>query len=462
MMIVTLAACGSSNNTPATTQGTTAATTAAATTTEAAKPVELEVVASQPEYASQEQEIWKMYTEANPHVTIKMTTVNEDTAAAFNTRIAAGDCPDIQSYVGVSKDSYQTYQNLATINYPYWDLIQFDAKNLYSESNGTEAGYVPVMHPYSGVTFSFVYYEDLMDKTGLKPRDTIRTMADLDKFLADLKAASKANNIKYPLEMGWHSWCVFSQEIDELAVAMGANQTLLKDLWINQKISWTDIANNPYVPAFQKLKEWYEKGYLPQKWWTRNWESDFEAGFIAKNSILAFHGPWIWSKVETADPSAKLAGFPLPANKDGIIQNGNVDPNKGSVLFTANAKGEKQAEAVKAFIWWESPETVKMRAEAFGEVPLMDLSSVGLPDLASSQYNSVIKPIQEGFFGKVNFDSGLWATTLVGKYFIKGQQQVLASDDMAVNYGNYFEGKITIEQLMKICEDRYKVSYKFN
>ncbi len=464
MAVSILAGCSKSadNTTVQTTDQTTDQTTVESTDSAAteAKPVTLEVVASQPEYLAQEQEIWNLYMEQNPNVTIELTSVNEDTSAAFNTQVASGDAPDIQCYVGVLKDSYQTYQNLADIDYPYWDLIQYDAKNVYSESNGTEEGYVPALYPFSGVTFSFIYHKDEMDKAGLSPRDSVRTMADLDAFLADLKTyVDSQDEIKYTLDMGWHSWCIFVQEIDELAVAMGTNQEVLKDLWINKKIQWTDVENNPYVPAFKKLKEWYDLGYLPEKWWTRNWESDFEAGFTAKSSILAFHGPWLWTKVETADPNVTLSGFPMPANADGIIQNGAVEPGKGSVLFACNKDGEKQAEAVKAFIWWNSPEVIKMRAEAFGSVPLMDLSSVGQPEIASSQYNEVIAPIQQGFFGDVTFDSSLWASTLVGKYKNKDAADVMAADDMAVNFGDYFEGKITLEALLQILQDRYDLAY---
>lgn len=83
------------------------------------KPVTLEIVASQPEYLAQEQEIWALYTEANPHVTVKLISINEDTEAAFNTRVAAGDAPDLQLYATVDKNNYTTYQNLADIGYPY-------------------------------------------------------------------------------------------------------------------------------------------------------------------------------------------------------------------------------------------------------------------------------------------------------------------------------------------------------
>lgn len=473
MATTLIAGCGSTpvspvaSSTTASTEATTSASASAETsasteaTPEAAKPVTLEVVASQPEYLAQEQEIWKLYTEANPHVTINLTTVNEDTAAAFNTRIAAGNAPDIQSFAGISKDQYKTYQNLQTIDYPYWDKFTYDAKGAFAAAQGTEAGYTPCLQPFSGPSFSFIYYEDEMDKAGLKPRDTVRTMEDLDKFLADLKVYADKNNIPYVLDTGWHSWCWMTVSIDMFATAMGGNQEIMKDLWVNKKIAWTDVEKNPYAAAFTKLKEYYDKGYLPEKWWTRDWEKDFEAGFIAKKSIFTFHGPWLWTKVQSANPDAKLTGMPLPANKDGYIQNYAVEAHKGSVLFECNKTKETQPEAVKAFIWWNSPETLKIRAEAFGEIALMNFGDVGQPELESAQYNTVIKPIQEGFFGdNVNFDSSVWGVTLAGKYLEKGKAQVLADDAMAVTYGKYFEGKISLEDLLKIFEERFNDGYK--
>ena len=426
------------------------------------KPVTLRIIASQPEYQAVEEEIWKMYTAEHPNVTIEMSSINEDTTAAFKTQVAAGDAPDLQLYAVVEKSEYEIYQNLAEIDYPYWDLLPYDAKGVYAEANGTKEGFTPCLYPFSGVTFSFIYHEDIMEKTGLDPRNTVRTMEDLDKFLADLKVYADANGYACTLDMGWHNWCVFDQEIYELAVALGASRESLNKLWLTREIRWDDVANNPYVPAFEKLKEWYDKGYLPEKWWTRAWETDFEAGFTAKNSILCYHGPWLWTKVETADPDAKLAGFPFPANAEKIIQNGAIEPNKGTVMFACNKGNENYEEAVKAFIWWNSPEIVKVRAEAFGNVPLMDLSSVGSAELEATQYTSVIKPVLEGFFGEgVIFDSNLWVSTLAGAYKTKDGQPVLQADDMASNYGDYFEGKITIEDLMKICQTRFETYYSF-
>lgn len=426
-----------------------------------AQQVELEVVASQPEYLAQEQEIWKIYEKVNPNVKIKMMTVNEDTQNAFATRVAAGNPPDIQSFAVLkSKEDASTYVNLLDIGYPYFDKFQYNVKTAFAESNGVP-NVLPVLAPFSGPTFSFIYYEDDMAKAGLKPRESIRTMADLDKFLAQLKVYTDKNKIPYVLDTGWHSWCWMNMSISMLATATGGDMSVQKDLWINGKIKWTDLAKNPYVPAFKKLKEWYEKGYLPQKWWTRDWEKDFEAGFIAKKSILTFHGPWLWTKVAASNPGAKLAGFPLPANKDGVIQNAGVEVMKGSALFAANKNKPNFKEAVKAFIWFNSPEIIKLRAEAFGQVPAFDLGSVGSADLGGGQYNTVVKPINDGYYGKVKFDSGLFANGLASKYRVKNKANVMEDDAMAPTFGEYFEGKIAIEKLMSVLQQRFDDGYAF-
>ena len=77
------------------------------------KPVTLKLIASQPEYQAVEEEIWKLYTEEHPNVTIEMTSINEDTTAAFKTQVAAGDAPDV--CVTYSYPTIQTYADMGGI-----------------------------------------------------------------------------------------------------------------------------------------------------------------------------------------------------------------------------------------------------------------------------------------------------------------------------------------------------------
>jgi hypothetical protein len=422
-----------------------------------AKKVELEIRASQPEYLSQEQQIWNIYLEKNPHVTIKMIAVNESTSVAYQTRIAAGNPPDIDCWTTVNKTNYTNYINLTEIGFPNWGRYQYDAKNAWGELNGIP-GYVPVLASFAGPSFSFIYHKDEMDKTGLNPRATVRTMADLDKFLAALKVYTEKNNIPYVLDTAWHPWVWGTMAPPMWSAATGGSAQAEKDLW-NGVIKFTDMERNPYVPMYKLLKEYYDKGYFPSKWWTRSWEPEMENGFINKKSILIWHGPWLWTKVAAATPGAKLEGFPLPANKDGIIRNAGVEINKGDVLFTANKNKANYAEAVKAFIWWTSPEIIKLRAEALQQIPVYDLKDIGLPNLKGGQYVTVIKPVNEGFFGKAKYENSVLPSTMVDKFRQKTSPKVMDDALMSGQIGDFMEGKLTLADLMKLYQRRYDEGY---
>jgi hypothetical protein len=68
-----------------------------------------------------------------------------------------------------------------------------------------------------------------------------------------------------------------------------------------------------------------------------------------------------------------------------IIRNAGVEISKGDVLFAANKTKANYAEAVKAYIWWTSPEVIKLRAEALQQIPVYDLKDIGLPTLRGAQ-----------------------------------------------------------------------------
>lgn len=115
-------------------------------------------------------------------------------------------------------------------------------------------------------------------------------------------------------------------------MSLGADPKDLDDLYLG-KIAWTDLDKNPMVPFFEKIKEYYQNGYLPKNWYGRDWENEFEASFINRKSILTLHGPWIWNKVLAADPSADLGGVPFPAGKDGKLAAYPVTTLQGSAIL---------------------------------------------------------------------------------------------------------------------------------
>jgi hypothetical protein len=128
-------------------------------------------------------------------------------------------------------------------------------------------------------------------------------------------------------------------------------------------------------------------------------------------------------------------------------------------MFAVNLKKPVKDAMIKAFNWWHSPEALKMRAEAVGATPAYDLSSVGAPELTNSQYVQYIKPVNDGVFGKLQWENGFAGQDLAAGYQKSGTPDVLASDDMAEVVGKYFEGKLSIEELMKVIQTRWETAY---
>jgi len=433
--------------------------TALAGPVQAQESVTLEVSASQPEYMALDRAIWDLYEEENPKVTIKLFAINEDTEAAYQARVAGGDPADIRTTVFPNRDSYQTYVNLLGIDYPYWGLLSYDPKTIFAKTYGVE-NYLPALNVNGGLFFTFIYYADVMKKAGLNPKAEVRTVDDLRAFLEKAKAFVDSDpEIEYVFDTGWHprAWARWIPEA--WALGLGGTKQKLRDLYCG-RIAWTDLENNPLVPPFKLMKEFTDKGYFPKQWWTRGWEQEYEASFIGKQSLVTYHGPWMWSKVLAQRPDAELDGFLFPPGPDGVAWQDQTTADRGSALYVANKDDAHYDEAVKAFIWWNSPEIVKLRAEAVGFVPAMDLSSVGGANLTNPQYVKVIKPALAGEFGKITFDASIGGEAAAGPVKRSGTPLVIEDNAVVPELAKYLTGASTLQDLMGYFETRWKTSYE--
>jgi ABC-type glycerol-3-phosphate transport system substrate-binding protein len=304
-----------------------------------------------------------------------------------------------------------------------------------------------------------------MTEAGLDPKKTVRTMDDLNKFLGDLKTYVDAHpNLNYVLDTGWHPWIYGTVFPSAMAMGLGHGKEEQRQLFLG-KIKWDDMEKNPFVPYFQLYKDWYDKGYIPKTWWTRNWD-EYENGNIAQKSLLTFHGPWQWDKIQAGNPAAgaQLDGFPWPADKEGNLY---ATPTatfafntNAAATYTANKSKPNAPDALKAMLWWYSPESVKLQAEAIGSnLPATDLSSVGGADIRHTQYQKVIKPVLDGEFGKLKYDASLHGADVAARYFKDGSENVMESDAQASLLGDYLEGKTKLEDLMKTFQKRWEAAY---
>lgn len=130
---IALAACA-----PATTPATSVATaeaTDAATTAEAPaqEGIVLDVVMDTPEYQNQHRQIFDIFEEEHPGITINYTTHSEDGQPAYVAKVAGGYLPAMETAWSsgnsfrINKDNFEVAVDLSTIDYPYFGDFLYDS-----------------------------------------------------------------------------------------------------------------------------------------------------------------------------------------------------------------------------------------------------------------------------------------------------------------------------------------------
>jgi len=429
--------------------------------------VEIELLLVEAEYSTQTNELLKMYSKENPNVSFKIHGWTEGQDAVWEARIAAGDPPHLFENAPanpITKDRYEFLYDLRKLDYPYWDRFPFDVKTRWSEVFGVP-NYLPILPIWSPVIRTFIYDAEKMKEAGLNPKETVKTLADLESFLAQLKKyvdSKKGTTLQYVFDMGWTP-NGYGRAVPFAITTMVASLEEQYAVW-QGKIRWDDMEKSPYAKSMALIKKWYDLGYFPPKFWTRQWEPDYEAGFIAGKSIFTWHGPWLWDKFIAAKPTAKLDGFTLPPNKDKLVGTDSFVPDNGVGIFKVHEKKPMFEEVKKFFVWYNSPKIVKARAEIRGRVPLFNLQDVGSPNLRGLQYTQVVRPFNEGklWGADVRWDMRPWPDGIVAKYRVKGTPEVLRDDAMAAVWGDFLENRISLKEFLSILQKRWEVAYKFN
>ncbi len=80
--------------------------------------------------------------------------------------------------------------------------------------------------------------------------------------------------------------------------------------WVKAKFNAED---SPYRHAYEFFKEANDEGWMPPSMWTRQWEGDMEASYIAGKSVMMMHGPWVWDKALAAG-----SDFAINGHQNGI------------------------------------------------------------------------------------------------------------------------------------------------
>lgn len=443
---------------------------ASETGAEAGKKASIEFISQLPEYEGRYQAVWEKFMEDNPNIDVKVIVINDqDFKANIDPRLAAGTAPEIWGgnaavQNGPTVDNYKKYLDLTDI-YEHWDLLP-GGKDEWLKNSKLELGKdVPGIY---GVTFemthwwSYIYHSDLAEEAGLGDKYSVKTVDDLREWLAGWKKYNDANGLLTPLDLGTGAcgaWCA-GQEYYQVLMSMEIeNLDKLDDVYTG-KAKFTDSEWKWY---FEWYKEMMDKGWLSQNWWTKGWELDMEANIISKRVPALLHGPWMWQKLEQADPDVQLSGFPVPT-KSGKNRRIKVDPlvpSKYTWVSPANVVNResfKTGAYQKAINYWAGPESVKMQVEDWGELTIMKFDEP--LEVASPQWKHVGSEIgKEGPWSDVVFDFNAWGISQK-PHLVAGEADPVTGGQFLLDLlVPYLKGAMTVEQAQQKMQDQLKKAY---
>ncbi|HML20892.1 MAG TPA: ABC transporter substrate-binding protein [Aggregatilinea sp.] len=433
--------------------------------------VTLDVIARQPEYLNLQRQIWDIFERENPGIKINLFAVNENEYAALQARIAGGYIPHIATTPTTTTDApveaYSLYYNLSELSdedFPWWDRWTFDIKNAFTDIYGVPGPRsLEIMAPW---TCTWHWHQDLMEEAGLDPR-SVTTWEEFQALIEQgTEWAKSRSDVDHFLDLGWHP-LVALVWTNAWALAFPEGQQE------NQNACWRgekkfNDEDSPWRPVFQWLKDSYDKGILPESWWTREWEADFEASYIAKKSVMVFHGPWLWDKALAADPTITQLGLPATppaAGQDTWVQYlAAIDTFRWYALIDGVQDLPEWPQVKKAWAWWHSPAVVKMRAEGIGS-PVVYTLDEPLELEGAAQWEGVRKDIDipGGVFENTKFvDPANWAETQAGAYIIPGSTNTWDHNGNAsAIFGELMEGKKSVQDVLDWAQANFEASYKF-
>ena len=193
-----------------------------------------------------------------------------------------------------------------------------------------------------------------------------------------------------------------------------------------------------------------------------------ESSFAAKKSAVMCHGPWTFDKTMAIDPTAQMGAFPATppdAGQDQWLQL-QSDPgiDTGSMAFFMRTGNETRPEwetCKDHYIWWNSPDIVKLRAEALGFMPGMKLDPPA--ELKGGQWDAVTSQIEVagGKYEACKWERTVSGETQMGPKRIGGSPGTWdkESGNIAKNWADLMQEKITVQQYLDNAQKNYDISF---
>jgi len=437
----------------------------------AAEGLTLEVVMDTPEYQNQHQQILDLFSEENPGVTVTLITHSEDGQPAYVAKVAGGYTPAMETCWSsgnsyrVNLDTYQNHIDLSTIDYPYFDEFLYDLKNTWANTYGQSGP--RVIDPYLGVVMTWMFHEDVLEAAGLNPIGRVNTWEDLKTWLDEGSQFAKSEG-KLFWDQGWlNPWFGWHLNYDTIPLAFPEGQREHQiACWKGEKAF--NAEDSPYRRYLEFYQEAYAKGWLPENFWTRRWEEDMESSFAAKNSLVMLHGPWPWDKSLAIDPTVQQAGIPATPPAEGQSQwmqlqsDPGIDTGSQAMFIRAGNETKPEWDTIRQlFIWWHSPEIIRLRGEAIGFIPAVRLDPP--PDLQGPQLVNTVLEIEKpgGVWENVTWERSVSGETQMGAQRKGGSPGVwdVESGNIATNWADLMTGAITVQEYLDKAQANYEASY---
>jgi raffinose/stachyose/melibiose transport system substrate-binding protein len=278
-------------------------------------------------------------------ITVKVDDLPGSGAAIYpgklRTALAGGKGPDVWRTWGGSIGGPFATQGFALDLSKYWK--QYDWSKLIPKS--TQAGMT-----WNGATYGLPvvsntvvawYSKDAFQKAGITAAPTT-----YDELVADNAKLVAAGQVPVGLggEYGWDVMRLFEYLLEK-NVGPSVHDKLLAG-----KASWNQAG---VVKSFTELKEWADKGWLPQGVMGLD-PAITEPGFTQGKFAYTIAGGWIDSSdvQKASDPSA-YGLFPLPTDQSQERTSGWVEG------YMINKASPNRDESAKLLNWLTQPATLK-------------------------------------------------------------------------------------------------------
>jgi ABC-type glycerol-3-phosphate transport system substrate-binding protein len=423
------------------------------------------------EYEGPYREIWNVFEATHPDIKINVFSINEDTAAAHEAKVAGGYLPAIEltqeMQIFFDKNNYEMAVNLGELDFPWWDRWQFDVKNVWSDLHSLPGP--RSLDLFQGFVMTWQYNQELMDQAGLDPTRDVQSWDDLKVWLDEGTAwAANTDGVDWFWNQAWHNWIFGNNYMDAIPLAFADGQRDRQvEAWLGK--AKFNAEDSPYRHTYEFFVEANDKGWMPPSMWTRQWEGDMEASYIAGKSVMMLHGPWVWDKALAAGSEFAVNGMQngIPATPPAEGQTpwmqSALPPNIDNQWFirTGNEDTPHWEQTQVAWNWFWSPDAVPAKAQAEGRWPLYDLEEP--LDLQGPQFQAVLKNIgtEGGTWADAQFEQAPTGNVMSSPYRNKGSKGVWDWEANGNNevFADVLQGKITVQDALDIAQRNWDESF---